>query len=72
MHFRATPRIGSIKNGWSVADSSDADIMNDISDNKFSAAGIIKIPVCSAEEACNNWGKTHVPNPKYSDTLPCE
>ncbi|CAF9932295.1 MAG: hypothetical protein HETSPECPRED_008325 [Heterodermia speciosa] len=43
------------QNGWAATDPTSADALDDIFDNGLRAAGVVQIPVCSAEEAYGNW-----------------
>ena len=38
-----------------LTDPTSEDALDDIFDNGIRAAGVVQIPVCGAEEACDNW-----------------
>ena len=43
------------QNGGTEIDPTSEDALNDIFDNGIRAAGVIQIPVCSAQEAYTGW-----------------
>ena len=45
------------KNGWGQIDELNPGALDDIYDNGVRTVGMSQIPICSAEEAYNNWDK---------------
>ena len=58
------------KNGGTLADPTNGDFISSVQDNGVQAAGIVTIPVCSAEEATKNWN-TVSGGGKKSAHYPC-
>ncbi|KFX86992.1 hypothetical protein V490_08662 [Pseudogymnoascus sp. VKM F-3557] len=60
------------KNGWDVADPSNSKAADDVFDFGIRAPGVVRIPVCSEEEAFNNWSKyDNCTNTGMSKNYPC-
>ena len=60
------------KNGWPLIDASNDDQLNDIFDNGIRAVGVVQIPVCTADEAFNNWDRIgRISGGGLSDHFPC-
>ncbi|KAI9688659.1 MAG: hypothetical protein M1822_001016 [Bathelium mastoideum] len=58
------------KNGGKAADPSDASTLSDLYDNSVRTAGVIQIPVCTVDEARNNWN-TWSSGGQKSANYPC-
>ena len=60
------------KNGWPLIDASNDDQLNDIFNNGIRAVGVVQIPVCTADEAFNNWSRIgRISGGGLSDHFPC-
>lgn len=65
-------RANGQKNGWPLIDASNDDQLNDIFDNGVRAVGVVQIPVCTADEAFNNWSKiAKISGGGLSEHFPC-